>query len=133
MKIDSKSSAGVEQLKHLSTTLTDGIFIQEEIKSRLKSGNACYHSVQNILSSRLLSKYIKIRIYRNIILPAVWYVCETWSVILWEQRRLRVFENRALRIIFRTMRDEATGKWRRLHNEELDDLYSSPNIILAIE
>jgi hypothetical protein len=93
MKIDSKPSVGVEQLKHLSTTLTNGIFIQKEIKSRLKSGNSCYHSVQNLISSRLISSYIKIRIYRNIILSAVLYRCETWSVILREQRRLRVFEN----------------------------------------
>ena len=133
MKTDNKSSVGVEQLKHLSTTVTNVNFIQKEIKSSLKSGNACYHSVQNLMSSRLLSKNIKIGIYRNIILPAVLYGCETWSVILREKRRLRVFENRVLRKIFRTKRDEATVEWRRLHNEELYDLYTSPNIILAIK
>jgi len=70
------------------------------IESRLKSGNACYHSVENILSSSLLSKNIKIQIYRNIILPVVLYGCETWSLILREERWLRVFQNRVLRRIF---------------------------------
>ena len=72
-------------------------YIQEEIKSRLKLGNACYYSVQNILSSSLLSKKLKIKIYRTIILPVVVYGCETWSLTLREERRLRVFENRVLR------------------------------------
>jgi len=64
------------------------------MKTRLKSGNACYLSAQNVLSSRLLSKYIKIKIYTTIILPVVLYGCETWSLTLREERRLRVFENR---------------------------------------
>jgi hypothetical protein len=88
--------------------------IQEEIKSRLKSGNACYHSVQNILCSRLPSKNLKIKIYRTIILPVVLYGCETWSLILREERRLRLFENRVLRI-FGPKRDEVTGEWRKRH------------------
>jgi len=74
--------------------------MQEEIKSRLKSGNACYHSVQNLLSSSLLSKNLNIKIYRTIILPVVLYGCETWSLTLREECRLRVFENRLLRRIF---------------------------------
>jgi len=73
--------------------------IQEEIKSRLKSGNACYHSVLNLVSSNLLSKNIKIKMYRTIILPVVLYGCETRSLTLKEERRLRVFENRVLRRI----------------------------------
>jgi len=81
-------------------TLTNQNSIQEEIKSRLKSGNACHHLVQNILSSSLLSKNFKIKIYRTIILPVVLYGCETWSLTLGEERRLRVFENRVLRRIF---------------------------------
>jgi len=89
--------------------------------------------VQNVLSSRLLSKNLKIKIYRNIILPAVLYGCETWSLILREERKLRVFENMVLRRIFEPRRDEVTGEWRRLHNEEPDDLYSSPNIVRAIK
>jgi len=84
----------VEEFKYMGTMLTDQNSIQEEIKSRLKLGNACYHSMQNLLSSRLLSKTIKIKIYRTIILPVVLYGCETWSLTLREERRLRVFEKR---------------------------------------
>ena len=96
--------------------------IQEEIKSRLKSGNACYYSVQNVLSSRLLSKNLKIKIYRTIILPVVLYGGETWSLTLREECRLRVFENRVLRRVFGSKRDEVTGEWRKLRNAELRDL-----------
>jgi hypothetical protein len=91
--------------------------LEEEIKRRLNSGNACHHSVQNLLSSRLLSKNIKVRIYKTIILPVGLYGCETWSLTLREEHRL--FENRVLRIIFGPKRDEVTGGWRKLHNEEL--------------
>ena len=107
--------------------------IPEEIKSRLRLGNACYHSVQNILSSRLLSKNLKIKVYRTIILPVVLYGCETWSLTLREDRKLRVFENVVLRRIFGPRRDEVTGEWRRVHNEELNHLYSSPNIVRVIK
>jgi hypothetical protein len=89
--------------------------------------------VQNLLSSSFLSKNTKIRVYRTIILPVVLYRCETWSLTLREEQRLGVFENRVLRRIFGPKRDEATGEWRRLHNEELNDLYSSPNIIRVIK
>ena len=111
----------------MGTTLTNQNSIHEEIKNRLKLGNACYHSVQNLLSSSLLSKNLKIKIYRTIILPVLLYGCETWSL------RLRVFENRVLRRIFGSRRDEVTGEWRKLHNEELNDLYSSPNIVRVIK
>jgi hypothetical protein len=87
------------------------------------------NSVQNILSSRLLSKNIKIRIYKTIILPVVLYGCETWSLTSREEHRLRAFENRVLRRIFGAKRDEMTGGWRKLHNERLHSLYSSPSII----
>jgi hypothetical protein len=123
----------VEQFKYLETTLTNRNSIQEEIKSRLKSGNACYHSVQDLLSYSLLSKNTKIKIYRTIILSVVLYGCETWSVTLREEHRLRVFENRVLWRIFGPKRDGVTGEWRRLHNEELNDLYSSPNINRVIK
>jgi len=113
--------------------LTNYIFIQEEIKNRLKLGNACYYSVQNLLSSSLLSKNLKIKIYRTIILPVVLYGCETWSLTLREERRLRVFENRVLRRVFGPKRDEVTGEWRKLHNEELSDLYSLPNIVRVVK
>jgi hypothetical protein len=115
------------------TTLTNHNSNPEEIKSRLKSGNACYHSVQNLLSSSLLSKNVKIKIYRTIILPVVLYGCESWSLTLREECRLRVFENKVLRRIFGPKRDEVTGEWRRLHNKELYALYSSPNIIRVVK
>jgi hypothetical protein len=75
VKIDNSSIKRVEEFKYLGATLTDQNSIQEEIKSRLKLGNACYNSVQNLLSSRLLSKHLKIKIYRTIILPVVLYGC----------------------------------------------------------
>jgi hypothetical protein len=81
----------------------------------------------------LLPKNIKIRIYKTIILPVVLYGCETWSLTLREEHRLRVFENRVLRRIFGPKRDDVTGDWRKLHNEELHNLYSSPNIIRMIK
>ena len=90
-------------------------------------------SVQHLLSSRLLSKNLKIKIYRTIISPVVFYGCETWSLTLREERKLRVFENMVLRRIFGPRREEVTGEWRRLHNEELNDLYSSPNIVRVIK
>jgi hypothetical protein len=99
-----------EQFKYLGTTLTNHNSIHAEIKSRLKSGNACYHSVQNLLSSSLLSKNVKIKIYRTIILPVVLYGSKTWSVTLTEKRRLWVFENKVLRRIFGLKRDEGSGK-----------------------
>ena len=110
----------------MGTTLTNQNSIQEEIKSRLKLGNACYHSVQKLLSSSLLSKNIKIKIYRTIILPVVLNGCETWSLTPRKERKLRVFENRALRRMFGPKRDEITGEWRKLHNEELNNMYYSP-------
>jgi len=123
----------VEEFKYLGTTLTNQNAIQEEIKSRLRSGNACYYSVQKLLFSRLLSKNLKIKIYRTIILPVVLYGCETWSLTLREERRLRVFENKVLRRIFGPRRDEVTGDWRRLHNEEINVLYCSLNIVRVIK
>jgi hypothetical protein len=78
-------------------------------------------------------KNIKIRIYKTIILHVVLYGCETWSLTLREEHRLRVFENRVLRRIFGPKRDEVTGGWRKLHNEELHNLYSSPSIIRMIK
>jgi len=109
MKTDNSSFERVEEFKYLGTALTNQNSIQEEIKSRLKTGNGCYHSVQNLLSSSLLSKNLKIKIYRTIILPFVLYECETWSLTLREEPRLRVFENRVLRRIFGPKRNEVTG------------------------
>jgi hypothetical protein len=80
IKVDNKSFKRVEHFKYLGTALTNRNSIQEEIKSRLNSGNACYLLVQELLSSNLLSKNTKIKIYRSIILPVVLYGCETWSL-----------------------------------------------------
>ena len=94
IKIDISSFERLGQLKYLGTFLTSQNSIQEEIKRRLKSGKDCYNSLQNILSFSLLFKYIKIKIYRKIIVPVVLYGCETWPLTLREERRLRVLENR---------------------------------------
>ena len=133
MKIDNSSIERVEEFKYLGTTLTNQNSIQEEIKSSLKLGNACYHSVQNLLSFRLLSKNLKIMVYRTTIVPVVLYGCETWSLTLREERRLRVFENRVLRRVFGPKRDEVTREWRKLHNEELNDLYSLSNFVRVVK
>ena len=114
----------MEEFRYLGRTLKNQNSIQEEIKSRLKSGNACYYSLQNLLSSSLLSRNIKINIYRSIILPVVLNGCEILSLTLREESRLRVFENRVLRRIFGPKRDEVAGEWGKLNSEELNDLYS---------
>jgi len=99
----------------------------------LNSRNACYHSVQNLLSSSLVSENRNIKIYRIIILPGVLYGCKSWLRTLGEEHTLNVFQSRVLRRIFWPKRDEGRRKWRKLHNEELNDLYSSPNIIWVIK
>jgi len=106
VRIDNSTFEMVEEFKYLGTNLTNQNCMAEEIKSRLRSGNACYHSVQNLWSSRLLSKNVKIKIYRSIILPVVLYGCKGWSLTLREERKLRVFENMVLRRIFGPRRDE---------------------------
>jgi len=91
-------------------------------------------SLDPILSQFNFPVYLlRLKMCRNIILPLVLYGCDTWSVTLREERRLRVFENRVLRGIFGPKRDEVTGEWRKLHNKKLNDLYCSPNIIWVIK
>jgi hypothetical protein len=99
MEIDNRSFGMEEEFKYLETNLTNQNSILEEIKSRLKSGNACYHSVHILLSSSLLSKNSKNKIYKTIILPVVVYGCETLSLTLRKVRKLRVSENRLMRRI----------------------------------
>ena len=109
MKTDNRSFEMVEKIKYLATTLINKNSTQDEIKSRLKSGNAYYNSVQNLLSSNLLYKNLKIKMLRTISLAVVLYGCETWPLTLREKRRLRVFGNWVLRGIFGPKRDEVTG------------------------
>jgi hypothetical protein len=118
MKIANRSLEDVTKFIYLGTTLTDQNCMHKEIKSRLNSGNACYHSVQS-LSSRMLSMNLKVKIYKIIFMSVVLYGCETWSLTLREEHRLRVFENRVLRRIFGPKSDEVTGGWRKLHSGEL--------------
>ena len=96
--------------------------------------NACSSALESrwdgkILSSHQLSKKLKVTTYKSTILPVELYGCETWSLILREEHRLRVFENNVLRKIFGAKRDAITGEWRKLHNAELRALYSSPNTL----
>jgi hypothetical protein len=133
IKIDNRSFENVSQFKYLGMAVTKQNFIQEEIKRRLNSGDACHHSVQNLLSSRLLSENVKVRIYKTIILPVVLYGSETWSLTVRGEHKLKVFENRVLRRIFGPKRDVVTGRWRKQHKEELHNLYSSPSIIRIVK
>ena len=106
MKIGNKSVERVEQFKYLGTSLM--YQNHEEIKSRLTSGNACDHLVQSFLSSSLISKNVKIKIHRNVIFPGVLYGCETWSLTLRKERRLRVFNNWMWKRIFGPKRVKVT-------------------------
>ncbi|KAJ4450748.1 hypothetical protein ANN_02178 [Periplaneta americana] len=133
IKIGNLSFEEVEEFKYLGATVTNINDTREEIKYRINMGNACYYSVEKLLLSSLLSKNQKVRIYKTVILPVVLYGCETWTLTLRVEQRLRVFENKVLRKIFGAKRDEVTGEWRKLHNTELHALYFSPDIIRNIK
>jgi hypothetical protein len=105
IKLGNRLFDNLSQFIYLGTTVTNQNLIQEEMKRRLNCCNACYRSVLNLLSSRQLSKNVKIIIYKTVILPVVLYGCEDWSLTLREEHRLRVFENKVLRRIFRLKRD----------------------------
>jgi hypothetical protein len=132
IKIANRSFEDVTKFTYLGT-LSDKKCIHGDIKSRLNSGNAFYHSDQSLLSSRLLSRNVKIKIYKTIILPFVLYGCESWYLTLRGEHRLRVFENRVRRRIFGLRSNEVTIEWRKLHNEELHNLYLSLDIIRQIK
>jgi len=117
----------VEEFKYLGTTLTNKNCTDEEIKSTLQSGNVCYHSVQNPLSSSLLSTNVKIKIYRTVILPFVLYGCETWSLTLRKESRLRVFETRVLRTVFGPKRDKVIGNGENYITRNIMTLRTSPH------
>jgi hypothetical protein len=104
IKIGNRTFESEAKFKYLGKTLTDQDCIDEEIKSRLNSGNACYHSVQSLLSSRLLPRNAKVKVYETVIPPVVLYGRESWSLTLREEHRLRVSENRVLRRIFLGLR-----------------------------
>jgi hypothetical protein len=123
MMIVNRSFKDVEKFKNLGRTLICQNCKHKEIKSILNSGNACYLSIQSLLSSCMLSRNFKVKIYRTIILPVVLYGCETWSLTLREEHRLKVFGNRVLRRIFGPKRDEVTGEWR-VASRELHILFS---------
>ena len=115
--IENLSFENVEKFKYLGVTNTSDI--REEIIRKINTRNAGYYSLEKMVSSPLLTKKLKVNTYKTIILPAVLYGCETWSLTLREEHRLRVFQNKVLRKIFGGERDEITGEWRKLHNAEL--------------
>jgi hypothetical protein len=106
IQIGDRSFENVTQFKYLGTAATNQNFIHEVIKSTLNSGIACYHSLQNALSCRLLSKNVKIKICKTVLLPVVLYGCGTKPLALKGKHRLKAFENRMLRRIFGSKRDE---------------------------
>jgi hypothetical protein len=128
IRIANELFENLASFKDLGMTLTNQNDIHDEIKSRLNSGNVCYYSVENLLSSCLISRSLKIKIYKTVILLFVLYGCETWSLTLREKCRLRIFENRVLRRMFGPKREE-DGLWRKLHTDEVHSQYSSLNIV----
>jgi len=115
----------VNKFKHLGAYITSKNGVTEEIKIRLVSGNACFYS----LPSQLISRKLKLKIYRTVILPVILYGCESWSRTLSDEHKLRVFENKVLRKIYGPKRGATTGEWRRLHNEKFHGLYNSLDVL----
>jgi len=117
----------VNKFKYLRAYVTIKNEVTEEIKSRLVSANACFfYSVQKLLTSRLISRKLKLKIYITVILPVILY---GYKIGVADEHKLRVFENKVLRKIYVPKRDEMTGEWRRLHKEKLHGLYDSPDVV----
>ena len=125
IKVDNSSFERVEHFEYLGTTVMIKVLFKKLLRADCSKGMLSF-------GAGVLSKNMKIKIYRTIILPVVCW-CETWSLTLREERRLRVFDNRMLRWTFRSKRVEVTGEWRNLYIEELNGLYSSPNITRVIK
>jgi hypothetical protein len=132
IKTTNKTFENVAKFKY-SGTLTDQNQMHKEIKSSLNLGNACYHSIQSLLSSCLLSRNVKVKKYKTTVLPAVLYGCETLALASRDEHKLRVFENMVLRTISGPKRDKVLGEWRKLHNAELHNMYSYSRIIRQIK
>jgi hypothetical protein len=133
IKTVNRSFEDVAKFIYFGTTLTDQNCMHKEIKSRLNSGNACYHSVQSLLSSSLLCRDVRIKIFKTIILPAVLNGCESWPLTLRKEHRLKVFGNRVLRGIFGLKGEEVTREWRKMHCGELHNFHTLPDIIRHIK
>jgi hypothetical protein len=131
IRIANELFGNVAKFKYLGMTVTNKNDIHDKIKSTLNSRNACYHSIQNLLSSHLIPKNLKIKIYKTVILPVVLYGHKSWSLTLREEHKLRVFENSVLKKIFGPKREE-DGSWRKLHNDELHNQYSSSNVFMLL-
>ena len=128
-KNNNSSFEMVEEFKFLGQPQQIKILFRKIITAHCSQGML----LKNLLPSSLLSKNIKIKIQRTVILSIVLYGCENWSLTLKEENMLRVFQNKVLRRIFGSKRDEVTEEWRELYNEELNDLYSSPNTLWVIK